>query len=1097
MRSTFSHHIRENFVFFHDLTGTAQKNIKERKNHMKKALAITLILFILLSIFPISAFASKENSSDYTSNTARRPDAITVNENYVSNTVQEIVSRREENVKHFLLPDGSVEAIIYSNPVHRKDESGKWQDIDNRLGENSSKTDQGYITSDERTIFAKKISADSPKIFEIHENGYEIKVLFNSKSLKCTNAKLSNHAKKYTPYSDDTFEEQYKRLREIDNTTSILYKNILNGIDFEYKIYANDIKENIIINKRSSEYKYSFVYHLSGLCANLNSDGSISLTDITTGESKYNMSAPFMYDANGDISNSVYYTLEKLGDSIYEINVVANAQWINSKERTLPITIDPLVESSKVVWDTYVSTSSKDSNFGTDTTVLVGSQYTAFFKSNMPTLPNGATIQSATWYGALYYMDGVNLKTIIEARAMEGSWNEYNDTYNTLYANYGADLGISSTVLDTKTIISNNAYTSDNPCWISFDVTDAVQSWYNGTSNYGIAICHNHTYLYGGSNYYTVFVSWDAKTTYTSYYKIKYSESRIPDGVYRLKNYNGLYLTVDGDGVESGSNLIQATDSTAGGSSEATYNQLFKISYLGTYGLDGSNYYSVRPMTNCGLGIYASTSAVSNPTVTTMTNPNASHYQTWIISVSGNYYTIRNGYASNFGYYLTTPSNTTNNASITTTKFELNASPSNTSKWTLDRYICDIEEVGMISIPPTIKRGETIDYEGYMRSSQIDANGPVIYLVANDDFTETDKASINSSTGVMTALKAGNIKVGLTYNDSPYSWWWNVEIGPSFVDNLLDHPSQLVSISDISYTDDGFYMLTTPLSSILNKAGIYELYDRNQSKPWNILQYYDDWYLFAVDSNNKYEYGLLKMREEEASRDAGVSISFVGFDYSKILNCIDSDNAYENSCDLTSALDIVTNPGTCPYNEIITEYFSKTESKASYLIAEEYIQFIVKSECINNLIKVPDEYVTIYNLYVSTHMMIGGRIPKAIEANNEKAGRDIIYGLDTDGNGRKDVFYINIRDPNNLTIYEKYAILMTHTGNVTFNSFAAEVEYHADALFSILSVFDEYYSRAIRADMGLSEEIESGVTDQYYDLNSNIVQAQINAHGEY
>lgn len=483
-----------------------------------------------------------------------------------------------------------------------------------------------------------------------------------------------------------------------------------------------------------------------------------------------------MYDAKGDISNCVYYTLEKLDDGIYEINVVADAQWINSKARTLPITIDPLVESSKVVWDTYVSTSSKDSNFGTDTTVLVGAQYTALFKSNMPTLPNGATIQSATWHGALYYMDGVNLKTIIEARAMEGSWNEYSDTYNTLYANYGADLGISSTVLDTKTIISNNAYTSDNPHWISFDVTDAVQSWYNGTSNYGIAICHNHTYLYGGSNYYTVFVSWDAKTTYTSYYKIKYCESRIPDGVYRLKNYNGLYLTVDGDGVESGANLIQATDSTSGGSSEPTYNQLFKISYLGTYGIDGSNYYSVRPMTNCGLGMYASTSAASNPIATTMTNPNSSYSQTWIISVTGNYYTIRNGYASNFGYYLTAPSNTTNNASIITTKFELNSSPSNTSKWTLDRYVCDIEEVGIVNIASGIRVGDSVSYNGYMRSSQTGVNGPVIYYVTNDDFTSTDIATIDSNTGTLTTLGEGKIKIGLSYDNAPWVWWWNIEI---------------------------------------------------------------------------------------------------------------------------------------------------------------------------------------------------------------------------------------------------------------------------------------------------------------------------------
>ena len=37
---------------------------------------------------------------------------------------------------------------------------------------------------------------------------------------------------------------------------------------------------------------------------------------------------------------------------------------------------------------------------------------------------------------------------------------------------------------------------------------------------------------------------------------------------------------------------------------------------------------------------------------------------------------------------------------------------------------------------------------------------------------------------------------------------------------------------------------------------------------------------------------------------------------------------------------------------------------------------------------------------------------------------------------------------------------------------------------------------AIRADMAIGEEYESGVADQYYNPNSTLVQAQVNAHGE-
>lgn len=40
---------------------------------------------------------------------------------------------REENVKHFRLPDGSMIAAQYDTAVHYRDESGTWQNIDNTL----------------------------------------------------------------------------------------------------------------------------------------------------------------------------------------------------------------------------------------------------------------------------------------------------------------------------------------------------------------------------------------------------------------------------------------------------------------------------------------------------------------------------------------------------------------------------------------------------------------------------------------------------------------------------------------------------------------------------------------------------------------------------------------------------------------------------------------------------------------------------------------------------------------------------------------------------------------------------------------------------
>ena len=117
-----------------------------------------------------------------------------------------------------------------------------------------------------------------------------------------------------------------------------------------------------------------------------------------------------------------------------------------------------------------------------------------------------------------------------------------------------------------------------------------------------------------------------------------------------------------------------------------------------------------------------------------------------------------------------------------------------------------------------------------------------------------------------------------------------------------------------------------------------------------------------------------------------------------------------------------------------------------------------------------------------------GRVPKGIDANNSDAGYTVC-----------DHSKVYIVDANNLSTYEKYAIMMTHTANVNFNSFAAEVVFHARALTDGWSTFDDYYMRAIRADMAIGEEYEIagiGIFDDYYDLDSSLVQEQVECHGE-
>lgn len=102
---------------------------------------------------------------------------------------------------------------------------------------------------------------------------------------------------------------------------------------------------------------------------------------------------------------------------------------------------------------------------------------------------------------------------------------------------------------------------------------------------------------------------------------------------------------------------------------------------------------------------------------------------------------------------------------------------------------------------------------------------------------------------------------------------------------------------------------------------------------------------------------------------------------------------------------------------------------------------------------------------------------------------------------------IKVDDIDALKYNEQIAILASFTADTSYNMFAAEVKAHSDYLVNWISKFkdwpivggfveDKWYLRAIRADMAIGEEYESGFFDEYYDEDGKMVKEQIEYHGE-
>lgn len=308
-----------------------------------------------------------------------------------------------------------------------------------------------------------------------------------------------------------------------------------------------------------------------------------------------------------------------------------------------------------------------------------------------------------------------------------------------------------------------------------------------------------------------------------------------------------------------------------------------------------------------------------------------------------------------------------------------------------------------------------------------------------------------------------------------------------FLDALPEALKPYISADNLELTDDGFVMCTKSLADILMEMGIKDTNITNAVD--DVKKYYDDWQLYAVKENDgKYTYSLLKMREQEEDKgdndDPGITISFIKFDINALSDLGKKNGQTKANIDaFDAAVDkVVSDTDGAKHDDILQKYFAETKSDAPYLIVDKYIEKIANTS--------KDNKIVLPNLLNEDQQ----RVIEALNELNERAGQKI---YDPDNN------CLNIQDSSSLTAEEKYAILAAYTSNVTYNSFAAEVEFHSNALVdwrrNIPIIGKSYwYNSAIRADMAIGEEKESNVVagfDDYYDLDSDMVQSQRDAHG--
>ena len=435
--------------------------MKTSKRLGTKALSVFLAILMIVSTISLPVSAIDIGDTNQVSNDEHSTTIV--------KSAFEVEELRDENVKHFRLDDGSYIAAQYDKPIHYLNESGEWQDIDNTLAESNS----DITTSNARIKFAKKITGNET-IFTLHENNHKLTMSLNGAIKKTAGTVINNS-------SEGDGSELQKMLNLNKLSAKVIYENILDGVDLEYVIESYDIKENIIVKKKSDSYTYSFTMELNNLTARLDEKGQIIISDPSSGDVEYIIPAPTAWDANGVYADHslLNYTLVNSGNGNYTLSVNVDSSWMNSDDRAFPVVVDPPVSvPASSVTDLEINSSSPDENYLEPGTMFVAQDYKIYWKTTaLPYIPSSAYITNAN-ISLVGFAD--SSKNYVGVYQVTTDWDETLTWNKTIAATpQGA---LSSELLDYNCIDSEAEVLR-----YSWNITELVRDWYSGEAeNYGI-----------------------------------------------------------------------------------------------------------------------------------------------------------------------------------------------------------------------------------------------------------------------------------------------------------------------------------------------------------------------------------------------------------------------------------------------------------------------------------------------------------------------------------------------------------------------------------------------------------------------------------
>lgn len=493
------------------------------KNKGIKMIVILLVITIIATLLPMRVAVRAELLTEPQAVTPaydpiEHPDYLT-EEGELSNSridaLFEDTDLRTSNSKTLRLNDGTYTLGSYGFNIHFQ-------------------TSDGFVEYDNTLIrkdgFYSPTVSDIDLSFAFDRPSYGISFEGVRASFELINDNINPSEAQIAEFPKQEYATKSAELFAVPNAKAQLsYCDILDGVTVSYLIYGRNIKENIVLETLPEDAAFRFAVTTDSELF-IGEDGSVHIGEAVIPHA-------FMYDAHGNVSDNVEYTLLQT-EYGYILTITPERTWLEDESRVYPVVIDPTVITDSPthgdVSDAYVREAlpNFNSNYyylmhaGNDVSDPELHKLRSFLRINhLPKLPKASRVLSAIvslqqaangyWYS---FNSTYASRLTVTAKEVTSAWAEETLTWNN-------QPSFSDKVID---YVISSSDTAER--YLNFDITSCMQKWYeNPSSNYGI-VFQTTTEEYDG---FTTFISTDDiifsqtdPSFYITYYDTKGLESR-------------------------------------------------------------------------------------------------------------------------------------------------------------------------------------------------------------------------------------------------------------------------------------------------------------------------------------------------------------------------------------------------------------------------------------------------------------------------------------------------------------------------------------------------------------------------------------------